>query len=167
MWLFSRSKRLPPSSEGEGVVDNFSLQAQKVLGLARGEAERFNHNFIGTEHILLGLIRLGDGTAIATLGRLGIDTNAIRLNVEKMIGQRPNSDLSGKFLFTPRTKKALALAAKEAKSLGHNYCGTEHIFLGLIREGSGVAGRVLETFGLDTKKARQAVIAEIETTRMR
>jgi ATP-dependent Clp protease ATP-binding subunit ClpC len=167
MGLFDRFGKYPVSSEGEGVVDNFSPQAQQVLALARQEARRLCHHFIGTEHLLLGIIRFGGGTAFAALRRLGLDPNAVGLEVEKVVGTGAEAAVIGNIPYTPRVKKALALATREAKSMGHRYCGTEHILVGLIREGDGVGARVLKSFGVDAEKAREAVIAEIEANKPR
>jgi len=169
MGLFDRFKRHATSPEGKGVLNNFSPQAQQVLNLARHEAQRLSHNFVGTEHLLLGITRLGDGTAVAALRRLGLDPIAVRLKVERVVGVGvgPAPSVISNIPYTPRVKKALALAAKEAKSLGHSYCGTEHLLVGLIRESGGVAARVLNTLGVDTVKARQAVVAEIKANERR
>jgi len=133
-----------------------------VLALARREADRLNHNFVGTEHLLLGLITLGQGTAVAVLNRMGIDLESIRCEVEKQVGTGPDQKMFGSIPYTPRVKKVLALAAKEAKALNHSYVGTEHILLGLLREGDGVAARVLGNLGLNTEVTRQHVLRELD-----
>ena len=125
-------------------MHNFTPRAQQVLALARKEADRFNHSFIGTEHLLLGLIRLGQGVAVNVLQKMGIELETVRMEVEKQVGTGPDQKMMGNIPYTPRVKKVLALAAKEAKALNHTYVGTEHILLGLLREGDGVAARVLK-----------------------
>ena len=112
---------------------------RKVIILAKEEARRFNHDYIGTEHILLGLIREGEGVAAAVLQKLDVSLENIRLEIEKLVQPGPTTQIIGDIPFTPRAKKALELAAEEARSLGHNYIGTEHLLLGLIREGEGIA----------------------------
>ena len=129
------------------AMNNFTPRAQQVLALARKEADRFNHNFVGTEHLLLGLIKLGQGVAVNVLQKMGLDLETVRMEVEKQVGTGPDQKMIGNIPYTPRVKKVLALAAKEAKALNHTYVGTEHILLGLLREGDGVAARVLEEPG--------------------
>ena len=124
-------------------MNNFTPRAQQVLALARKEADRFNHNYVGTEHLLLGLIKLGQGVAVSVLERLGLDLETVRMEVEKEVGTGPDTKISGSVAYTPRVKKVLALANKEAKSLNHSYVGTEHLLLCLLREGEGIAARVL------------------------
>jgi ATP-dependent Clp protease ATP-binding subunit ClpA len=121
------------------AMNNFTPRAQQVLTLARREAGRFNHNFVGTEHVLLGLIALGHGTAVNVLGKMGLDLENVRMEVERQVGTGPDQKPVGNIPYTPRVKKVLALAAKEAKSLNHTYVGTEHILLGVLSEGDGVA----------------------------
>jgi ATP-dependent Clp protease ATP-binding subunit ClpA len=152
----------PESRESDETMANFTPRAQQVLALARQEAQRFHHHFVGTEHLLLGLIRLGQGTGVAVLGRMGLDLEAVRLEVENQIGKGPDQKGSGLFPYTPRVKKVLALAAKESKALNHTYVGTEHILLGLLREGDGVAARVLKNLGLDTDVTRQHILRELD-----
>ncbi len=124
-------------------MNNFTPRAQQVLALARKEADRFNHNYVGTEHLLLGLIKLGQGVAVNVLQKMGLDLETVRMEVEKQVGSGPETKMVGNIPYTPRVKKVLALAGKEAKTLNHSYVGTEHILLGLLREGEGVAARVL------------------------
>ncbi|MCX7871922.1 MAG: ATP-dependent Clp protease ATP-binding subunit [Verrucomicrobiae bacterium] len=143
-------------------LNNFTPRAQQVLALARQEASRFNHNFIGTEHLLLGLIRLGQGVAINVLQKMGVDIQAVRMEVEKLVGTGSEQKIGGDIPPTPRVRKVLALAAKEAKALNHTYIGTEHILLGLLREGEGVAARVLRNLGVDLETARQEILREID-----
>ena len=125
-------------------MNNFTPRAQQVLALARKEADRFNHAYVGTEHLLLGLIKLGQGVAVNVLERMGLDLETVRMEVEKEVGSGPPQKSSGNIPYTPRVKKVLALANKEAKALNHSYVGTEHLLLGLLREGEGVAARVLK-----------------------
>jgi len=150
---------MPPSAE---YPDNFTPRAQQVLALARKEADRFNHNFLGTEHILLGMIVLGQGTAVNVLRKMGLDLETVRREVVKQVGTGPDQKLTGNIPYTPRVKKVLALACKEAKALNHTYVGTEHILLGLLREGDGVAAKVLETLGVDIERTRQEILKELD-----
>jgi len=141
---------------------NFTPRAQQALSLARKEADRLNHNFIGTEHLLLGLIALGQGVAVAMMRRVGLDLEAVRAEVTKMVGTGPDQKVVGKVPYTPRVKKVLALATQEAKALNHTYVGTEHILLGLLAEGDGAAGRILKELGLDVGAARQEILKELD-----
>src|SRR6201998_1609931 len=115
----------------EEPMNNFTPRAQQVLALARKEADRFNHNFVGTEHLLLGLIKLGQGVAVNVLQKLGLDLETVRMEVEKQVGTGPDQKMIGNIPYTPRVKNVSALAAQEAKPLNHSYVGTEHILLGL------------------------------------
>jgi len=143
-------------------MNNFTPRAQQVLALARKEADRFNHNFVGTEHLLLGLIKLGQGVAVNVLQKLGLDLETVRLEVEKQVGTGPDQKMMGNIPYTPRVKKVLALAQKEAKALNHTYVGTEHILLGLLREGDGVAARVLKNLDVDIEQTRQEILKELD-----
>ncbi|MFA4909340.1 MAG: ATP-dependent Clp protease ATP-binding subunit, partial [Candidatus Omnitrophota bacterium] len=140
------------------MFNRFTERARKVIILAKEEARRFNHDYIGTEHILLGLIREGEGVASTVLQKLGLSLENIRLEVEKLVQPGPTTQIIGDIPFTPRAKKALELAAEEARSLGHNYIGTEHLLLGLIREGEGIASQVLLNLGLDLNSVRNEVM---------
>ncbi len=140
------------------MFNRFTERARKVIILAKEEARRFNHDYIGTEHILLGLVREGEGVAAAVLQNMGTSLEAIRLEVEKLVQPGPATQILGDIPFTPRAKKVLELAAEEARSLGHNYIGTEHILLGLIREGEGIASQVLMNLGLDLNLVRNQVM---------
>ncbi len=144
------------------AMNNFTPGAQQVLALARKEADRFNHNFVGTEHLLLGLIKLGQGVAVNVLQKMGLDLETVRLEVEKQVGTGPDQKMVGNIPYTPRVKKVLALAAKEAKALNHTYVGTEHILLGLLREGDGVAARVLKNLDVDIELTRQEILKELD-----
>jgi ATP-dependent Clp protease ATP-binding subunit ClpC len=155
-WFESLQKN-PPDIPAQ----NFTPRAQQTLALARKEADRLNHHFVGTEHLLLGLISLGQGTAVTVLGKLGLDLAAVRAEVEKQIGPGPEKVI-GNIPYTPRVKKVLALAAKQARFLHHTYLGTEHILLGLLEEGDGVAGRVLSKLGVNTEKTRLEILRELD-----
>jgi len=143
-------------------MNNFTPRAQQVLALARKEADRFNHNYIGTEHVLLGLIKLGQGVAVSVLERMGLELETVRREVEKEVGTGPDQKTAANIPYTPRVKKVLALANKEAQQLSHSYVGTEHILLGLLREGEGMAARVLERLNVDLQTTRNEVLAEID-----
>jgi ATP-dependent Clp protease ATP-binding subunit ClpC len=139
------------------MFERFTDRARRVVVLAQEEARMLNHNYIGTEHILLGLIHEGEGVAAKALESLGISLEAVRQQVEEIIGQGTSAP-TGHIPFTPRAKKVLELSLREALQLGHNYIGTEHILLGLIREGEGVAAQVLQKLGADLNRVRQQVI---------
>ena len=143
-------------------MNNFTPRAQQVLALARKEADRFNHAYVGTEHLLLGLIKLGQGVAVNVLERMGLALEAVRMEVEKEVGSGPPQKTAGNIPYTPRVKKVLALANKEAKALNHSYVGTEHLLLGLLREGEGVAARVLKRLDVDIQRTRNEILAEID-----
>src|ERR1700757_4649258 len=144
------------------MMNNFTPRAQQVLALAHKEAERFKHNYVGTEHLLLGLIKLGQGVAVNVLQRLGLDLERARMEVEKHVESHPETKMIGDIPYTPRVKKVLALAAKEAKALNHSYVGTEHILLGLLREGEGVAARVLKSLEVDPARTRNEILKELD-----
>lgn len=133
--------------------DKFTERARKVLSLAQEEAQRFQHNYIGTEHLLLGLVREGEGVAAKVLNSLGVELNRVRTSVEFIIG-RGDRIVLGEIGLTPRAKKVIELAVDEARRLNHHYIGTEHILLGLVREGDGIAAGVLESLGLNLAKVR-------------
>src|SRR3970282_36005 len=139
--------------------DKFTERARRVLTLAQEEAHRFNHNYIGTEHILLGLVREGDGVAAKVLANLGVELNKVRSAVEFIIG-RGDRTVLGEIGLTPRAKKVIELAVDEARRLNHSYIGTEHLLLGLVREGEGIAAGVLESLGVNLERVRA------ETTRI-
>jgi ATP-dependent Clp protease ATP-binding subunit ClpC len=144
------------------MMNNFTPRAQQVLALARKEADRFNHNYVGTEHLLLGLIKLGQGVAVNVLQKMGLDLETVRMEVEKHVGSHPETKMVGNIPYTPRVKKVLALAGKEAKALNHSYVGTEHILLGLLREGEGVAARVLKSLEVDIERTRNEILKELD-----
>src|SRR5699024_9077615 len=143
------------------MFGRFTERAQKVLALSQEEAVRLNHNNIGTEHILLGLIREGGGIAAKALAALNLKSETIQEEVEKLIGtgNKPMQTIH----YTPRAKKVVELSQDEARKLGHSYVGTEHILLGLIREGEGVAARVLNNLNVSLNKARQQVLQLLGT----
>ena len=139
------------------MFNRFTERARKVIILAKEEAKRFNHDYIGTEHILLGLLSEGEGVAAVVLQKMGLNLQQIRLEIEKIVKPGPPMVVSGDIPFTPTAKKVIELSSEEARSLGHNYIGTEHILLGLIREGEGVASQVLLNLGLDLNKVREEI----------
>src|ERR1035437_7598090 len=146
----------------EQAMNNFTPRAQQVLALARKEADRFNHNFVGTEHLLLGLIKLGQGVAVNVLQKLGPDLETVLLEGAKQGATATDQKMMGNIPYPPRVKKVLALAQKEAKALNHPYVGTEHILLGLLREGDGVAARVLKNLDVDIEQTRQEILKELD-----
>src|SRR5512141_1848136 len=141
------------------MSNRFTERVQRVIIIAQEEAKRLNHDYVVTEHILLGLVALGEGVAAKVLANLGVDLRRVRTEVEKLVGTGDNVMLLGEIPFTPRAKKVLELAVEEAQSLGHNYVGTEHLLLGLIREEEGVAARVLENLGVRLDVVREEVIS--------
>src|ERR1700741_1328637 len=144
------------------AMNNFTPRAQQVSSQTEKKAYRLNHNFLGTEHLLLGLIKLGQGVAVNVLQKLGLDLETVRMEVEKQVGTGPDQKMIGNIPYTPRVKKVLALAGKEAKALNHTYVGTEHILLGLLREGDGVAARVLKNLDVDIEQTRQEILKELD-----
>ena len=138
--------------------DRLTDRARKVIAYARQEAQRFNHDYIGTEHLLLGLIKEGSGVAATVLRNLDVDIKRIRLEVEKMVQSSPDTQLKGQPPLTPRAKKVLEFSLEEARTLGHNYIGTEHILLGLLRENEGVAAAVLVNLGIKLEDVREEVL---------
>src|SRR6202051_4951065 len=150
------------SGIGNVMMNDFTPRAQQVLVLSRKEAERFNHNYVGTEHLLLGLIKLGQGVAVNVLQRMGLDLERVRMEVERHVGAHPETNMIGNIPYTPRVKKVLVLAGKEAKALKHFYVGTEHILLGLVREGEGIAARVLKSLEVDPVRTRNEILKELD-----
>jgi len=140
------------------MSNRFTERAQHVILIAQEEAKRLNHDYVGTEHILLGLIALGEGVAAQVLANLGVDLRRVRSEIEKIVGTGDNVMLLGEIPFTPRAKKVLEYAVEEAQRMGHSYVGTEHLLLGLIREEEGVAARVLENLGLRLEVVREEVL---------
>src|SRR5499427_9329741 len=140
------------------MYERFTDRARKVMQLANQEAQRFNHEYIGTEHILLGLIKEGSGVAANVLKNLEVDLRKIRLEVEKLVQSGPDMVTMCKLPQTPRAKKVIEYSMEEARNLGHNYVGTEHILLGLLREQEGVAAQVLMNLGLKLEEVREEVL---------
>jgi ATP-dependent Clp protease ATP-binding subunit ClpC len=140
------------------MFDRFTDRAKKVMNLARQEAQRFNHEYLGTEHVLLGLVQEGSGVAANVLRNMGIDLNKIRVEVEKIVKTGPSHTPMGQLPFTPRAKKVLELSMEEAQNLGHNYIGTEHLLLGLIKENEGIAAQVLMNLSIKLEDVREEVL---------
>src|SRR5262247_3479566 len=140
------------------MFDRFTDRARKVMNLAKSEAQRLNHEYIGTEHILLGLVQEGSGVAANVLRNMGIDLKRIRAEIEKLVKGSSTMVPMGNLPFTPRAKKVLELALEEASQLGHNYIGTEHLLLGLIKENEGIAARVLLNLGVKLEDVREEVL---------
>jgi hypothetical protein len=149
-------------SPGSSRFDRFTERAKKVLVLAQQEAQRFNHNYIGTEHLLLGLTREGQGMGGRTLSSLGVQSDRVREKVEFIIG-RGDTPVTGDISLTPRAKKAIALAVDEAQRMGHTYIGTEHVLLGLVHEGEGIAAGVLTQLDVDLDSVRARTLELLET----
>src|ERR1041385_1375485 len=143
--------------------DKFTERARRVFSLAQEEAQRFNHNYIGTEHLLLGLVREGDGVAARVLSNMGVQLPKVRSAVEFIIG-RGEGAVVGEIGLTPRAKKVIELAIDEARRLNHHYIGTEHLLLGLVREGEGIAAGVLESLGVSLDKVRAQVIDVLKSS---
>src|ERR1700754_4552899 len=140
------------------MFERFTDRARKVMALANQEAQRFNHEYIGTEHILLGLVKEGSGVGANVLKNLDVDLRKVRLEVEKLVKSGPDMVTMGKLPQTPRAKKVIEYAIEEARNLGHNYVGTEHLLLGLLREKDGVAAQVLMNLGLKLEEVREEVL---------
>src|SRR5438309_3893706 len=144
-------------NSGSNSFDRFTERARKVLSLSQEEAQRFQHNYIGTEHLLLGLVREGEGVAAVVLLKLGIELNKVRSTVEFIIG-RGDRIVLGEIGLTPRAKKVIELAVDEARRMNHHYIGTEHLLLGLLREGEGIAAGVLESLGVRLEQVRRETL---------
>jgi ATP-dependent Clp protease ATP-binding subunit ClpC len=140
---------------------NFTPRATQAITFAREEAQRLNHNSIGTEYILLGLIKLGNGVAVNVLKNLGLSFENVRKEVEKQVGVGIGQKMADNIPFTPRTKKVLEMAKEEAKLLNHTYVGTEHLLLGLLSESEGVAARVFKNFNVNTEQMRKEILNEL------
>ena len=143
------------------MFDRFTDRAKKVMNLARQEAQRFNHEYLGTEHVLLGLVQEGSGVAANVLKNMGVDLTRIRAEVEKLVKSGPSMVTMGQLPFTPRAKKVLELSMEEAHNLGHNYIGTEHLLLGLIKENEGIAAKVLTNIGVKLEDVREEVLESL------
>lgn len=141
---------------------SFTPRALQVLALAREEAARFSHHFVNTEHLLLGIIRLGQGTAVNALQRLGFDPAHVRQEVEKAFTPGTAGVVDGRLPYAPAVKKVLALAAREARAMNHTYVGTEHMLLGLLREGEGVAAKVLKNLRVDLDACRREILKVLD-----
>ena len=139
-------------------MSSFTPRAQMSLAFARKEADRFYSNLVGTEHLFLGVTRIEQSTAVSVLARLGVSPDVARTEVEKMVDTQPVHSTAGNIPYTPRLKKVIALAAKEARALNHSRVGTEHILLGLIIEGDGIAARVLKELGVDSENVRREIV---------
>src|SRR5262245_32209426 len=140
------------------MFERFTDRARKAMALANQEAQRFNHEYIGTEHILLGLAKEGSGVGANVLKNLDVDLRKVRLEVEKLVKSGPDMVTMGKLPQTPRAKKVIEYAIEEARNLNHNYVGTEHLLLGLLREHDGVAAQVLRNLGLKLEEVREEVL---------
>lgn len=145
------------------MFDKFTNRAKQVIKLAKKEAQRLNHNYLGTEHLLLGLLKLGQGVAVNVLKNLGLDFETVRQEVERLVGYGPEIQVYGDPALTGRVKKVFEFANEEASNLGHNYVGTEHLLLGLLRQSDGVAAQVLENLNVDLQEVRKEVLKELET----
>jgi ATP-dependent Clp protease ATP-binding subunit ClpA len=147
-----------------GPFDRFNDRAKRVLALAQDEAIRFNHNYIGVEHLLLGLVREGQGVAARVLESMGVELSRVRTAVEFKIGRGDSTTSPSEITLSPRTKKVIELSTEEARKLGHGHVGTEHLLLGIVREGGGIAGEILQSLGVELEKVRQQVTATIGQT---
>ena len=141
------------------MFERFTERARRVIILAREEAGRFRHDFVGTEHVLLGLIRDGEGIATAVLQRLGLRLETVKAEVERALAGFPKTLTFGEVPFTPQAKRVLELSIEEARQLGHNYIGTEHLLLGLMKEGQSIAAKILESLGARLDEVRQETLA--------
>ncbi|HTX21422.1 MAG TPA: Clp protease N-terminal domain-containing protein [Candidatus Aquilonibacter sp.] len=162
---FDSAKELLAQWKAQGAVSsalsNFTPRALQVFALARKEADRLKHNYIGTEHLLLGLIKLGNGVAVNVLINLGLNLEAVRLEVEKRGGIGEGGNLSGSIPYTPRVKRVLKTAKNEAMLLGHKYVGTEHLLLGLLQEYEGLAAQIFKIFNVEPEATRRKILEEI------
>src|ERR1700722_1548344 len=145
------------------MFDKFTNRAKQVIKLAKKEAQRLNHNYLGTEHVLLGLLKLGQGVAVNVLRNLNIDFETVRTAVETLVGFGPEIQVYGDPALTGKVKKVFEYANEEAANLNHNYVGTEHLLLGLLRQTDGVAAQVLENLNVNLKEVRKEVLKELET----
>ena len=140
------------------MFKRFTERARKVVILAREEAERYRHEYLGTEHILLGLLKDGGGFAIAVLQKLGIDPKQLRVELERNLPKSVDTPVEGDIPFTPKAKKVLEYAVEEARLMGHNYIGTEHLLLGIVREKDGLAAKVLSSLGINLQETREQTV---------
>lgn len=153
---------MPDFEDFDPTLKNFTPRAKNVLVLAQKEAERFNHDYVGTEHLLLGIIALGEGVAVSVLKSMGLNLDKLRIEVEKQSGVGGQTKVQGTVPFTPRLKKVIILAAKEAKSMNYNFIGTEHLLLALLREGESVAALILKNMKIDVEQVRKEVIKALD-----
>jgi ATP-dependent Clp protease ATP-binding subunit ClpC len=156
-----RGTRTKAEMNSTNRFNKFTERARKVIQLAQEESQRLQHNYIGTEHLLLGLVREGEGVAAKVLTGLGVDLEKVRRAVESIIG-RGDSVVPGEIGLTPRAKKVIELAVDEARRLNHHYIGTEHLLLGLLREGQGIAAGVLESPGLSLQEVRAKIMQTLD-----
>jgi predicted dehydrogenase len=161
LWGKATAAKADPELKDEWQA-NLTPRANQALALARKEARHLNHSFVGTEHVLLGLLALGQGIAVNVLVRQGLELEAVRAAVKKSIGIGPEQEVPGPTPYTPRVKRVLVLAAQEAKALTHTYVGTEHLLLGLLHEGDGVAARILQNLGVEINRTRQEILKELD-----
>ncbi len=145
------------------MFDKFTNRAKQVIKLAKKEAQRLNHNYLGTEHVLLGLLKLGQGIAVNVLRNLNLDYDTVRTEVERLVGFGPEIQVYGDPALTGKVKKVFEFANEEAANLNHNYVGTEHLLLALLRQTDGVAAQVLENLNVNLKDIRKEVLKELET----
>jgi ATP-dependent Clp protease ATP-binding subunit ClpC len=145
------------------MFDKFTNRAKQVIKLAKKEAQRMNHNYLGTEHILLGLLKLGQGIAVNVLRNMNVDYELVRQEVERLVGFGPEIQLYGDPALTGKVKKVIEFSNEEAAALNHNYVGTEHLLLGLLRQTDGVAAQVLENLNVNLKEVRKEVLKELES----
>lgn len=157
-WFEEMSARVAAQKEAEAEFKKiYTPRARQVFALAEREAKRLNHNFIGTEHVLVGLLWLAQGIAVSVLRKKGVTLEAARAEVEKHVGRGPEQPINLPIPFTPRVKRALGIAKKEARSLSHTYVGTEHVLLGLLADNEGLAARILKDFGLNVEDTRREI----------
>src|SRR5271163_1506281 len=145
------------------MFDKFTNRAKQVIKLAKKEAQRLNHNYLGTEHVLLGLLKLGQGIAVNVLRSFNLDYDTVRTEVERLVGFGPEIQVYGDPALTGKVKKVFEFANEEAANLNHNYVGTEHLLLALLRQADGVAAQVLENLNVNLKEVRKEVLKEIES----
>src|SRR5579863_2096238 len=145
------------------MFDKFTNRAKQVIKLAKKEAQRLNHNYLGTEHVLLGLLKLGQGIAVNVLRNFNLDYDTVRAEIERLVGFGPEIQVYGDPALTGKVKKAFELANEEAANLNHNYVGTEHLLLALLRQSDGVAAQVLENLNIQLKDVRKEILKELET----
>lgn len=161
MTWFDWAKEYTGKQKAENSKFIFTPAATRALGLAGAEAKRLNHDYVATEHLLLGLIKLNEGVCVGVLRKLGLEPQTVCMKVENVVGTGVNHKMFGNIPYTPRSKKVIELAHKETKALNHACVGTEHLLLGLLAEGGGVAGKVLRSFDMDLDRTRKAILEEL------